>query len=198
MERLEKIFRILVCIAGCFTLLQILSTTESNARVMTYEENLEFEHQLYFQQHPEALEDEVEDTIKRDTIYIKKKVSMPSSQLKREQEKFMDAVVTVYHPTVKQCGSNPLQPADPNVKIDKKKLKHGELRNWVAVSPDIVRSLNLQFGDKLEIYCEEDVNLNGIYEYHDHTHKKLKKRVDILMHEDNKTSGFWKVKIRKV
>lgn len=196
MERLEKIFRILVCIAGCFTLLQILSTTESNARVMTYEENLEFEHQLYFQQHPEALEDE--DTIKRDTIYIKKKVSMPSSQLKREQEKFIDAVVTVYHPTIKQCGSNPLQPADPNVKIDKKKLKHGELKNWVAVSPDIVKSLNLQFGDKLEIYCEEDVNLNGIYEYHDHTHRKLKKRVDILMHEDNKTSGFWKVKIRKV
>ena len=107
-----------------------------------------------------------------------------------DEEDWNKVTVTVYNPVVEQCDSTPLITAD-NSKIDMAKLKQGKLR-WVAVSRDLLKSGKVKYGGKVKINCKEDPTLSGVYTVHDTMHPRWKKHVDILAHQDARTTGMYK------
>ena len=99
--------------------------------------------------------------------------------------------VTVYNPVEAQCDSDPLITAD-NSKIDLQKLKRQHIR-WAAVSRDLLAEV--KFGDKIRITGCKDKSLNGIWEVHDVMNPRFKKRVDLLYHQDIRSTGSGKAKL---
>ena len=95
--------------------------------------------------------------------------------------------VTVYNPVPGQCDDSPLITAD-NSKIDLDKLKKGKLK-WVAVSRDLLKEGKVKYGDKIRLTCDKDPAMNGIFVVHDTMHPRWKKRIDVLAHQDVKTTG---------
>ena len=111
----------------------------------------------------------------------------------REEDEFEDwskVIVTVYNPVVEQCDSDPYITAD-NSEIDMAKLKQGKLK-WVAVSRDLLKNGKVRYGGKVKINCKEDPTLSGVYTVHDTMHPRWTKHVDILAHQDNRTTGMYK------
>lgn len=114
----------------------------------------------------------------------------------REEDEFEDwskVIVTVYNPVVEQCDSTPYITAD-NSEIDMAKLKQEKLR-WVAVSRDLLKSGKVKYGEKVKINCKEDPSLSGVYTIHDTMHPRWKKHIDILAHQDNRTTGKYEVDV---
>ena len=106
------------------------------------------------------------------------------------KEDWSRVTVTVYNPVIGQCDSTPLITAD-NSKIDLAKLKQGKLK-WVAVSRDLLKNGKVKYGGKVKINCKEDPTLSGVYTVHDTMHPRWTKHVDILAHQDNRTTGMYK------
>ena len=104
-----------------------------------------------------------------------------------DEEDWSKVTVTVYNPTVEQCDSDPYITAD-NSEIDLKKLKQGKLK-WVAVSRDLLKNGVVKYGDRVKINCKEDPTLSGVYIVHDTMHPRWTKHVDILAHQDVRTTG---------
>lgn len=114
----------------------------------------------------------------------------------REEDEFEDwskVTVTVYNPVVEQCDSDPYITAD-NSEIDMAKLKQGKLK-WVAVSRDLLKDGKVKYGEKVKINCKEDPSLSGVYTIHDTMHPRWKKHIDILAHQDNRTTGKYEVDV---
>ena len=109
-------------------------------------------------------------------------------------EGYHKVTATVYNPVVSQCDNDPLITAD-NSRIDLERLDSGELK-WVALSRDLLKE-HFNYGDKIEIICEDHKAINGIYYVHDTMNRRYSERIDILLPEGNKY-GKWKVIIRKV
>lgn len=95
---------------------------------------------------------------------------------KRKSKKKRSVTLTVYHPTVGQCGSNPLVTADGS-KIDLRKLNSGSLR-WCAVSQDLQK--HYKFGTRIFIRSKNP-KIHGIWEVHDLMAKSHRNKVDLLM-----------------
>ena len=112
-----------------------------------------------------------------------------SEKEEREEKKqeWGKVCVTVYNPVMEQCDSTPLITAD-NSEIDLAELKKGNLK-WVAVSRDLLKNGVVKYGDKVRINCKEDPTLSGIYTVHDTMHPRWKKHIDILAHQEVRTTG---------
>jgi len=95
--------------------------------------------------------------------------------------------VTFYNPVAGQCNSSPLITAD-NSKIDLDELKRGNLK-WVAVSRDLLKSGKIKYGEKIRVTCKEDSTLNGVYTVHDTMHSRWIKKIDILAHQETRSTG---------
>lgn len=97
--------------------------------------------------------------------------------------------LTVYHPTVEQCDSDPLITADGS-HIDLQKLKHGKIK-WCAISRDLLWLFPR--GKPKRIWIEG----HGIYEVKDLMNKRYGHSVDLLQHpSDPKVFCKHNVKIR--
>ena len=107
-----------------------------------------------------------------------------------DEEDWNKVTVTVYNPVVEQCDSTPYVTAD-NSEINMAKLKQGKLK-WVAVSRDLLKNGKVKYGGKVKINCKEDPTLSGVYTVHDTMHPRWTKHVDILAHQDNRTTGMYK------
>lgn len=115
--------------------------------------------------------------------------SSNTTQIEKKTKKKRVHVVTVtrYNPVKEQCNSDPTTTAD-NSKINKRKLKNGQLR-WVAVSRDLKKKY--KYGDKL-IIKSDDPSINGVYEIHDLMNSRYTNRVDILTDEGaDMGKGLW-------
>ena len=89
-----------------------------------------------------------------------------------------NVTMSVYQPTREQCDDDFLITADGS-KIDLKHLKHNRIK-WCAVSRDL---WVLFPKDKPKLIEVEGL---GIYEVRDVMNKRYKKRIDILIHPDDK------------
>ena len=110
-------------------------------------------------------------------------------EYEQEKEDWSKVCVTVYNPVQEQCDSTPLITAD-NSEIDLAKLKKGKLK-WVAVSRDLLKSGKVKYGGKVKIKCKQDSSISGTYYVHDTMHPKWKKHIDILAHQDVRTTGMY-------
>lgn len=110
-------------------------------------------------------------------------------RIEDEFEDWSKVMVTVYNPVVEQCDSTPLITAD-NSEIDMAKLKQGKLK-WVAVSRDLLKNGKVRYGDRVKINCKEDPTLSGVYYVHDTMHPRWKKHIDILAHQEVRTTGCY-------
>lgn len=102
------------------------------------------------------------------------------------EEDWGRVTVTVYNPVQQQCDSTPLITAD-NSEIDLKKLKQGKLK-WVAVSRDLLKNGKVKYGGRVKLKCK-DKSLSGTYYVHDTMNPRWTKRIDILAHQDIRTTG---------
>ena len=108
-------------------------------------------------------------------------------RIEDEFEDWNKVCVTVYNPVVEQCDSDPYITAD-NSEINMAKLKQGKLK-WVAVSRDLLKNGVVKYGEKIKIECKEDPSLSGVYTIHDTMHPRWKKHIDILAHQEIRTTG---------
>lgn len=106
-----------------------------------------------------------------------------------KEENWSKVTITVYNPVIAQCDSTPLITAD-NSEINLAKLKQGKLK-WVAVSRDLLKSGKVKYGSKVRIRCKKDPSLSGTYTVHDTMHPRWKKHIDILAHQDVRTTGSY-------
>ena len=99
-------------------------------------------------------------------------------------------MVTTYSPTVEQTDSTPLITAS-GYKINPSNPKRQRI---IAVSRDLKRKY--KFGKKVRITGIG--KLSGTYTIRDVMNKRYKKRVDILIGEDDKQTSFKKAKLYAV
>lgn len=97
--------------------------------------------------------------------------------------------ITCYQPVVKQCDKQPLITASGH-RIDLKKLAKGHIK-WCAISRDLLYLFPI---DSL-IYIEGF----GNYIVKDIMHKRMRHKVDILIHPKNRKRVYaTNVKIKKL
>ena len=98
---------------------------------------------------------------------------------------FTGVEISVYNPTKLQTDSTPLHTFCGDTIV----LKDSTLQNWVAISPDLFKDLNLSCQDSVTLYCE--CPYDGIkFKVVDKTHSKIKYRVDVLEH-GNVSTGLY-------
>ena len=98
--------------------------------------------------------------------------------------------VTTYSPTIEECDSTPLITAS-GFKINPANPKRHRI---IAVSRDLKRKY--KFGKKVRITGIG--KLSGTYTIRDVMNKRYKKRVDILIGENDKQTSFKKAKLYAV
>ena len=98
--------------------------------------------------------------------------------------------VTTYSPTIEECDSTPLITAS-GFKINPVNPKRHRI---IAVSRDLKRKY--KFGKKVRITGIG--KLSGTYTIRDVMNKRYKKRVDILIGENDKQTSFKKAKLYAV
>jgi len=98
--------------------------------------------------------------------------------------------VTTYSPTIEECDSTPLITAS-GFKINPTNPKRHRI---IAVSRDLKRKY--KFGKKVRITGIG--KLSGTYTIRDVMNKRYKKRVDILIGENDKQTSFKKAKLYAV
>jgi len=98
--------------------------------------------------------------------------------------------VTTYSPTIEECDSTPLITAS-GFKINPANPKRHRI---IAVSRDLKRKY--KFGKKVRITGIG--KLSGTYTIRDVMNKRYKKRVDILIGENDKHTSFKKAKLYAV
>lgn len=65
-------------------------------------------------------------------------------------------------------------------RIDNNKLKRYEIR-WVALSPDLYRTLGVKINDTVEIECPTNYRLNGKWVVKDRMSSRLRNSIDLLL-----------------
>ena len=123
-------------------------------------------------------------------------IPMRISMLERAIEKEIKDIepdivsVTTYSPTIEECDSTPLITAS-GFKINPANPKRHRI---IAVSRDLKRKY--KFGKKVRITGIG--KLSGTYTIRDVMNKRYKKRVDILIGENDKQTSFKKAKLYAV
>ena len=125
----------------------------------------------------EEKEIEIEEIIRKENKVENKKDTIRTRTIR----------LTIYNPVGNQCSGDPWTTAD-NSKISEKELKAGNLK-WVAVSRDILEETG--YGKRVQIICESDPSLSGVYEIHDTMNKRHKNSIDILFHHSIRSHGCY-------
>ena len=120
------------------------------------------------------------------------RIGMLEREIEREIENIIPDIVmvTTYSPTIEQTDSTPLITAS-GYKIN---LANPKRQRIVAVSRDLKRKY--KFGKKVRITGIG--KLSGTYTIRDVMNKRFKKRVDILIGENDKQTSFKKAKLYAV
>jgi hypothetical protein len=116
----------------------------------------------------------------------------------RNSSRVMLDVLTVYHPTKRQCDKTPLVTAS-NSKINMHDLKNQNIR-WMALSRDLLKRWKGQFhyGDTV-LVTSGDPQIDGLWIIKDTMNKRYKNRGDLLFHSHVRKLGKWEnVEISKV
>lgn len=95
--------------------------------------------------------------------------------------------ISVYNPLKGQTDSTPLH----TFCGDTISIKDSTFQDWIAISPDIFKEMNLSCGDSVTILCGDCPYDEGRFKIVDKTHTKIKGRVDVLEH-GNVSSGLYK------
>ena len=112
----------------------------------------------------------------------------------------ISVVITVYHPTKKQCQGDPSTTASGK-RIPIQGVKNGTVR-WIALSRDLLRKFTpgapFDYGDVVTITCG-DPRIDGDYIVQDTMAKRMRKHVDILTWSTRINTGTWngKIKLKK-
>jgi hypothetical protein len=107
-------------------------------------------------------------------------------------------VLTVYHPTKRQCDKTPLITAS-NSKINVNDLKNQNIR-WMALSRDLLKRWkgDFHYGDTV-LVTSGDPQIDGFWIIKDTMNKRYKNRGDLLFDSQVRKLGKWKnVEISKV
>ena len=120
------------------------------------------------------------------------RIGMLEREIEREIENIVPDIVSVttYSPSIEECDSTPLITAS-GYKINPANPKRQRI---VAVSRDLKRKY--KFGKKVRITGIG--KLSGTYTIRDVMNKRFKKRVDILIGENDKQTSFKKAKLYAV
>jgi hypothetical protein len=116
----------------------------------------------------------------------------------KNSSRVMLDVLTVYHPTKRQCDKTPLVTAS-NSKINMHDLKNQNIR-WMALSRDLLKRWKGQFhyGDTV-LVTSGDPQIDGLWIIKDTMNKRYKNRGDLLFHSQVRKLGKWEnVEISKV
>jgi hypothetical protein len=107
-------------------------------------------------------------------------------------------VLTIYHPTKRQCDKTPLVTAS-NSKINVNDLKNQNIR-WMALSRDLLKRWkgDFHYGDTV-LVTSGDPQIDGFWIIKDTMNKRYKNRGDLLFDSQVRKLGKWKnVEISKV
>ena len=108
--------------------------------------------------------------------YIKKAIK-PRHHVSIKKEITTHILLTCYQPVVSQCDGDPLTTSDGS-KINLSHLRSNKIR-WCAISQDLLYLFPK--GQKRLIWIEG----HGIYEVRDVMNRRLRHRVDLLIHPRN-------------
>lgn len=99
-------------------------------------------------------------------------------------------VLTVYHPTKKQCDNTPLITAS-NSKINLVELRNENIR-WMALSRDLLKRWNgaFHYGDTV-LVTAGDPQIDGLWVIKDTMNKRFKNRGDLLFDSRVRKLGRW-------
>lgn len=100
---------------------------------------------------------------------------------------FSEVEISVYNPESSQTDSTPMITFCGDTIV----LKDSTLQDWVAISPDLFKNLNLSCQDSVVIVCDQCPYDNKKMRVSDKTHTKIKGRVDVLEH-GNVSTGLYK------
>lgn len=105
-------------------------------------------------------------------------------------ESFTLDTLTIYHPVVAQCDSDPLITAS-SAKISLPKLRKQKIR-WMALSRDMLTRWNgrLSYGDTVQL-VSGDKAIDGLWIIQDTMNKRYKKRGDLLFDQSVRKRGRW-------
>jgi len=117
------------------------------------------------------------------------RIGMLEREIEREIENIVPDIVSVttYSPSIEECDSTPLITAS-GYKINPANPKRQRI---IAVSRDLKRKY--KFGKKVRITGIG--KLSGTYTIRDVMNKRFKKRVDILIGENDKQTSFKNAKL---
>ena len=120
------------------------------------------------------------------------RIGMLEREIEREIENIVPDIVSVttYSPSIEECDSTPLITAS-GYKINPANPKRQRI---IAVSRDLKRKY--KFGKKVRITGIG--KLSGTYTIRDVMNKRFKKRVDILIGENDKQTSFKNAKLYAV
>lgn len=187
-EKEEDRLIIIIMIFG-FVLTMILPIIFGSNRLSSKNYDSMYIDEIRYRYYKSINEENDNESLKS---YINKK---PIFNKKSSSKNKIKVIATVYNPTKGQCDNSPLITAD-NSEINLKKLKNRKIK-WIAVSRDLLERGLLSYGDKVRIKSN-DPKINGTYEVHDTMHKRWRNRVDLLMHEENSTTGKWEVDLELI
>jgi hypothetical protein len=117
------------------------------------------------------------------TLFYPPNKSFSSPQVSYEISK---VEISVYNPVVSQTDGNPMI----TFCGDTISLKDSVLQNWVALSPDLFKKLNLSCQDSVLLMCYGCPYDSHWMKVVDKTHPKVKGRVDVLEH-GNVSTGLY-------
>lgn len=108
----------------------------------------------------------------------------------QDEKHFTLDVLTVYHPTKRQCDRTPLVTAS-NSKIDLESLRNKNIR-WMALSRDLLKRWKgeFQYGDTVMLSAK-DAEINGLWVIKDTMNKRFKNRGDLLFDGEVRKLGKW-------
>jgi len=98
-----------------------------------------------------------------------------------------DVEISVYNPLEGQTDSTPLI----TFCGDTISIKDSTFQDWIAISPNVFREMNLSCGDSVTILCGGCPYDEARFRVVDKTHNKIKSRVDVLEH-GNVSTGLYK------
>lgn len=108
----------------------------------------------------------------------------------------LEVTATIYHAEAGQTDADPLVTAD-NSRIGP---GHDSRRRWLAVSRDLLASGGgrLRYGDSLRV-SGISARLDGTYVVHDTMNRRLRRRIDLLVHRREQIYGKWAhVRIQRI
>lgn len=129
------------------------------------------------------------DTNKKSTIFDIPKPEKEPAQLLNQSPDPITVTATVYFPEPGQTDDTPFTTADGSKINENNPGKH----RWIAVSRDLLARWGgeISYGDSLLVSGISE-ELDGLYIVRDTMHKRIRKRIDILVGRQDEVMGKWK------